>query len=80
VPGDPKECREHARHCAELAKQASTADARQTFLRLERSWLRLAVELEDSARFLNAWEHLGIDGQGTPSAAVETPDPGSIRH
>jgi hypothetical protein len=54
VPGNPKQCREHARQCALLAKDAVTPDARQIFLSLECSWLKLADELEASQAFLKA--------------------------
>ena len=46
MPGDPKECREHARRCAELAKVATTPEAREQFLSLQMSWIRLAADLD----------------------------------
>jgi hypothetical protein len=46
MPGDPKECREHARRCAELASGATTPEAREQFISL-----RLGIECElDKAR------------------------------
>jgi len=48
IPSDPKECRLRAQECADRAKRADTEKARQTFLRLQRSYNRLAVELEDA--------------------------------
>ena len=44
MPGDPKECRQHAERCAELARLASTPEARDQFLSLQRTWIRLASE------------------------------------
>jgi len=32
MPGDPKECRQHARRCAELASVATTPEAREQFI------------------------------------------------
>ena len=39
MPGDPKECRQHAERCAELARLASTPEARDTFLSLQMTWI-----------------------------------------
>ena len=49
MPGDPKECRQHAERCAELARLASTPEARDQFLSLQMTWIRLA---SDKARAL----------------------------
>jgi hypothetical protein len=49
MPGDPKECRQHAMNCLQLAETASNAEANH--------WTRFAVELEGAQRFLDA-----IDG------------------
>jgi uncharacterized protein YlxW (UPF0749 family) len=54
MPGDPKECRLRARQCLQLAKRAATEKERQIFLRLERSWNRLAAEIEDAQAFVAA--------------------------
>lgn len=54
MPGDPQECRQHALHCVELAEHATTPKARQAFLALSESWLRLARELDGAQAFLNA--------------------------
>jgi hypothetical protein len=51
MPGDPLECRQHARRCAELAEQARTPDMRQTFLHLSDTCIRLAAELESVKPF-----------------------------
>jgi hypothetical protein len=54
MPGDPKECREHARRCGELAKLATTPEARQQFLSLQMSWIRLAADLDNAKAFIDA--------------------------
>ena len=53
MPGDPKECRQHALNCMLLAKQTANQESKQTFLGLAQSWTKLAVELEDSQALLN---------------------------
>ena len=46
MPGDPKECRQHALNCVQLAKTAATPEHRNRFAHLARTWIRLAEELE----------------------------------
>jgi hypothetical protein len=46
MSGDPKECREHAKHCLEQARTASTLLIMAKFQSLAHSWLRLAEDLE----------------------------------
>jgi hypothetical protein len=48
MPGDPKECREHAKRCAELAAYSETPESKRALLNLEKHWLRLAAELESA--------------------------------
>lgn len=66
MPGDPKECRTHALNCALLAKSASSAEARATFLHLQHSWTRLAEELEQAEALLNE------SGMDVPPATAPT--------
>ena len=47
MPGDPKECREHAARCAELAVKAGTPQLRAIFLGLSKNWEKIAIHLED---------------------------------
>ena len=58
MPGDPKECREHARRCAELAKAATTQEAREQFLSLQMSWIRLAADLDNAKAFIDAMNEM----------------------
>jgi len=46
MTGDPKECRQQALNCVLEAKAARTAQGRDRFVDLARSWIRLAEELE----------------------------------
>jgi hypothetical protein len=54
MPGDPKECRQHAERCAELARLASTPEGRDTFLALQMTWIRLASELYQARALIEA--------------------------
>jgi hypothetical protein len=58
MPGDPKECREHARRCAELANSATTPEARDQFLSLQLSWIRLAADLDNAKAFIDAMDEM----------------------
>jgi hypothetical protein len=53
MPGDPKECRLHALHCAELAGTARTAQLKATLLELSKNWERLALDLERTQALLD---------------------------
>jgi hypothetical protein len=48
MPGNPRECREHAARCVELAVTASTPQLKATFLELSKNWEKLAIQLEDA--------------------------------
>jgi hypothetical protein len=52
MPGDPKECRQHALNCVLEAKAARTTQARDSFAKLARSWIKLAEELERTQALL----------------------------
>jgi hypothetical protein len=54
MPGDPRECRQHALNCMLMAKGAQTPEARDHFAKLARSWIRLAEDLEQNQAFLAA--------------------------
>jgi hypothetical protein len=51
MPGDPKECRQHALNCVRLAQTAATPEH---FANLARTWIRLADEIESTDAFLTA--------------------------
>ena len=73
-PGDPQECRQHARHCQELAEQSATPQGRQTFLALSQTWLNLASELESAKAFLNAMDGVKLDGPEMGSLLLTSGD------
>jgi hypothetical protein len=71
MPGNPKECREHAKCCLEHAAAASSPLVRDNFLGLAQSWNRLARELEASKRFLDALgEEFPVEKPSPPSDQV----------
>jgi len=55
MPGDPRECREHAKHCLMLAAEAHTVVAKERFESLANTWLRLASDLEHTRTLLLEW-------------------------
>ena len=48
MPGDPNECRDHARNCLRLAEFAASREATRIFVDLAHSWTRLAIDLENA--------------------------------
>lgn len=61
MPGDPKECRRHARRCAELARVATTEEARAQFLSLQQSWIRLAADLYNAQALIRALDEMDAE-------------------
>jgi hypothetical protein len=55
MPGDPNECREHAKRCQEMAEAAPSPMAKARFEELAQSWLRLASNLEHAKALLDNW-------------------------
>jgi hypothetical protein len=49
---DPKECREHARHCRRLAAASPAPLVKQRFLNIAGKWEGLAVEIESAEQYL----------------------------
>jgi hypothetical protein len=77
MPGDPKECRQHALNCMLLAKQTANQESKQTFLGLSQSWTRLAVELENAQALLdtvNAMDTIRLPERPPPDKGDLTPD------
>jgi hypothetical protein len=54
MPGDPKECRQHALACVRLAQTSATPQTREQFANLARTWIRLADDLERTLAILEA--------------------------
>jgi hypothetical protein len=70
MPGDPKECRQHALNCMLLAKEATTVQSKQTFHHLAQSWTRLAAELENAQALLNALD--GVENRASSDEADDS--------
>jgi len=59
--GDPKECRKHAAHCAEMAVAARTSQLKATFLELSKNWEKLAIQLETAFALLDQSEEYAME-------------------
>jgi len=55
MPGDPKQCREQAKHCLKLAAQTSSPLAKARFEDLAQTWLRLASVIERTRALVAHW-------------------------
>jgi hypothetical protein len=55
MPGDPAECREHAKHCQQMADAAPSTMAKARFEELAQTWTRLAHDLESATALLEHW-------------------------
>jgi phage gp29-like protein len=56
MPGDPKECREKARRCAELAANAPTSTMADLFIDIAAKWAALAAALEKAEQVIATWD------------------------
>jgi hypothetical protein len=72
MPGDPKECREHAANCYVLAAQATSPSAKKIFTDLAEHWERLAAELESAQTFLRVMAEIPLKEPSGPSDAQKT--------
>ena len=57
---------QHARECAEMARSSSDPHVQCTFLELEKQWLALAENVEESLlrRWITRWMPHGLSGRG----------------
>ena len=46
MPGDPKECREHAKRCLQLADETTNPTLKDSLIEISTHWLRLAADLD----------------------------------
>ena len=53
MPGDSRECRQHAMRCAELATSVKNDEFKEAYLALSKQWEMFAVELEGSEAALS---------------------------
>ena len=55
MPGDPKECRDHAKRCLEIAATSPSSLTKAKFEDLAQTWMRLATDLEHAKRLVDEW-------------------------
>jgi hypothetical protein len=55
MPGNPQECREHAKRCLQTAAEATSPLAKARFQQLADTWMRLATDLEHARALLEQW-------------------------
>jgi hypothetical protein len=55
MPGDPKECREHAKRCLKIAQESTNQTLKASLEEIAQNWLRLAADLEATKPLLEAW-------------------------
>ena len=55
MPGDPNECREHAKNCRDMAEAAVSPLAKARFEDLARTWTRLANDPEHAKALVEHW-------------------------
>ena len=55
MPGDPKECREHAKGCLALAAETKNPVLKESLVEIAQKWARLATDLEATQALLAVW-------------------------
>jgi len=55
MPGDPNECRAHAKTCADMASNATNPQYKQLLTNLAESWTKIALDLEHSQALMEAY-------------------------
>lgn len=56
MPGDPRECRQRALRCAQLASETNNDQLKAHFLNLSKTWESLANELERTKSLMAAFD------------------------
>jgi len=55
MPGNPHDCREHAKGCLRLAHEATTPEAKTHFEKLAHQWMEFAADLEQTSALMARW-------------------------
>jgi hypothetical protein len=55
MPGDPEECRGHAKRCQAIADESSSLAAKNLFQHLAKTWIRIANDHERAKALLKTW-------------------------
>jgi hypothetical protein len=53
MPGDPKECRQHAKNCWALAAEATSPEIKYHLTDLAQRWAAIATDLEFTQKLLD---------------------------
>ena len=69
MPGNSTEAREHVAKCMLIAKTATSPTIQRTFFDLANQWAKLANELDDALRLLDAVNELDRKGASDPTLA-----------
>jgi hypothetical protein len=64
MPGDPKECREHAKRCWAAASSTTNPVLKESLVEIAQNWARLATDLEATRALLAAWAPEGSKKAG----------------
>jgi hypothetical protein len=82
MPGDPKECREHAKRCLQLADETTNPALKDSLIEISTQWLRLAADLDRTWLLLAEFGEPQLQGSagandGEPRAMVGDKGSGS---
>ena len=55
MPGNPHECREHAKNCLRLADEGKIPEAKTHFENIAHQWMKLATDLEQTSVLMAQW-------------------------
>ena len=55
MPGDPEECRQHAKRCWALAGEARNPELKNSLIEIAQRWTVLAADLEVTHDLLRKW-------------------------
>ena len=56
MPGDPEECRQHAKRCLALAGEARSPEIKNSLVEIAQRWAALATDLDATHKLLKALE------------------------
>ena len=73
MPGDPKECRENAKRCLEIAQTARTEADRKRLEGLAQRWLALATDFEAANVLLGKWSSGPMTFRDDPVSPAHNP-------
>jgi hypothetical protein len=76
MTGDPRQCREYAAQCSEMAAKARNPEHKRMLTNLAQSWLSIAHEIERSRALLDAYPPRG---DGVDASATTADLAGSLR-